>query len=420
MADTGESMTSGSFYRVIRRLLAQTIILLLLALVVRLVGALAVLSPESSPGDHARWFAGALLHLAMLTGLIGGGLYAIASERAGARIVTPPLCYIAHGWTLLLALMFLAGVLNLPGFAPPLVVMQSALVAAFTLHAARIVTSWTAVPVIWTLGLALSAICSLAALLPVVSELAAALNYTLALTLAALALGFWLMRRFSNVPRGWAERGLYVVAGWLALAALPAAISPLYIAEAGAFVGALGRIGALYLLLAYLVFAAHSYRALSDANTNRTLAAHWYGLAVLLFLLGTGTLGALNAWPEITRWTRATYLSELQRTLTALAIVCVTLAAINQAAAELRGHNRRVTGLIPFWLVTFGALGGGLALAGAGLVQVTLERIPGVSHSETREYVLPLYRFWAAGLASMLLGVVVYALGFYVRRPRLK
>jgi hypothetical protein len=400
--------------------LVQTIITLLLALIVRLAGALAELSPGSAfilPGDQAVWWGEVLLHLAMLTGLIAGGLYAIAMERPCARMVTPPLRIAAHGWSLLLALTILAGALNLPELAPPLVVMRSALVAMFVFQAARIVTDWTAVPVIWTLGLALSALCSLAGLLPAVSGLAAALDLTLALTLAAVALGFWLMRRFSYVPRGWAERGLYVVAGWLALAALPAAISPLYIAEAGAFVRALGRVGALYLLLAYLVFAAHSYRALSDANTNRTLAAHWYGLAVLLFLLGTGTLGALNAWPEMIRWTRTSYLTELQATLTALAIVCVTLGAINQAAAELRGHNRRVTGLIPFWLVTFGALGGGLALAGAGLVQAVLESLPGVSHSETREYVLPLYRFWAAGLASILLGVVVYALGFYVRRP---
>jgi nitric oxide reductase large subunit len=174
--------------------------------------------------------------------------------------------------------------------------------------------------------------------------------------------------------------GVYTVGGMLALAGALISLPPLYPLGAS---GALGAVAVYFAPLACLIFAAHSYRGLSDRNPTLTLAAHWYGLAVLLILLGVGVLGGLQAAPGISQWTLGTRLTDLQITLTSFAVVAVVLGVINQATAEIRGRNSRVTGLAPFWLVAFGVVGGGLALGGAGLVQVYLERISGSGYLET-------------------------------------
>jgi nitric oxide reductase large subunit len=180
----------------------------------------------------------------------------------------------------------------------------------------------------------------------------------------------------------------------------------------------LAGIGAVFVPVAYLIFAAHSYRALSDRNLNRTLSPHWFTLALVLFLLGSGFLGGLAVPPQVSRWTHGTHLTDLQTMLASLAVVAMSLGVINQASAEQRGENRRVTGFIPFWLVAFGVIGGGLALAGAGLVQVYLERVLSIGAQETQTLIAPLVAGWMAGYVLALLGAVTYALGFYARRPR--
>jgi nitric oxide reductase subunit B len=229
--------------------------------------------------------------------------------------------------------------------------------------------------------------------------------------LAAVALVFWLMHRFSSITPVWADMSLYTVAGLLALAGALVTLttlspdSPL-----------LGGASAIVIALLYLIFASHSYRALSDRNATNTLAAHWTALGVLLLLLG-GVLGGLQA--PVRLWTAGTRLSDLQPTLALLAVVAIILGVVNQAAAEMRGDNRRVTGLAPFWLVAFGVIGGGLALAGAGLVQVYLERILSIGYLDTQALLEPLHALWVGGQGLFALGVGWYTLVFWLRRPRL-
>jgi hypothetical protein len=96
----------------------------------------------------------------------------------------------------------------------------------------------------------------------------------------------------------------------------------------------------------------------------------------------------------------------------------MALGVINQGTAELRGQNRRITGLMPFWLVAFGVLGGALALSGVGIVQVFTERMSSTGYLDVQNLVIPLYTGWVVGLVSLALGVLIYALGFRARRLR--
>ncbi|GAB1421276.1 hypothetical protein MASR2M15_14310 [Anaerolineales bacterium] len=99
------------------------------------------------------------------------------------------------------------------------------------------------------------------------------------------------------------------------------------------------------------------------------------------------------------------------------AFVALLLGTGNQISAELRKNNSRVTGLLPFWMVSFGLLGGGLAMLIAGITQTYLERILNIGYLQSQTYLIPLYQFWILSLLSLTLGLVIYAWGFHSRRP---
>lgn len=415
----------------------QTVILLMLYAAVALLGAVKFLGDDplavSLPYHQVGALSSVLLHLTIVSGLLGGGTYVVASQRIDDRIPGPRLRherllgYTFALWTSVLILAFLAGTLGLLEWRhhlelpPVLDIVQIIVILLVLVNVARSISEWTPFTQVWTAGMALTAVCSVIGLIPTTNyvtdsllrALAVGVNLNVAYLLAAVALGYWLMHRFSDVPQGWADSSLYTVAGLLSLAGVLISLTSLYpLGE----VTTLNNITVVIAPALYLIFAAHSYKALSSRNPTVTLAAHWYTLGLLLLLLGPGLLGG-QAAPGIHQWTAGTRLSDLQTTLTALAVIAVVLGVINQAAAELRGQNRRITGLAPFWLVAFGIIGGGTGLAGAGIAQTYLERILGVGYLETQTLIVPLYALWVLGWVSIGLGVGIYALAFWARRP---
>jgi hypothetical protein len=390
-----------------------------------LLGAVKFLTPSDPlaitlPYNQVAALANALLNLSIMSGLLGGGLYVAASD--GAPLNEQLIRYAFAAWALLTALVVAAGLLGLMnnGDLPPLLALVQVIIVLAVL--ALVAPAAARLPVIqvWAVGLGVSALCSLWILLSgefAPRLLAAGLRLNVGYALGAVALGFWLMHRFSNVTPAWADTGIYSVAGLVTLAGVWVSLPPLYPLGAPDWARTVGSIGVVVVPILYLIFAAHSYRALSDRNGTYTLAGHWFSLGVLLFLLGPGLLGALNAAPGVAQWTAGTRLTDLQNTLAAFAVLALCLGVVNQAAAELRGHNRRVTGLTPFWLVAFGILGGGLALGGAGVVQTFMERASGVGYLDVQTLVTPLYAGWVVGLLALALGAGIYGLTLWLRPP---
>jgi nitric oxide reductase subunit B len=409
-------------------LFAQVVVLLMLYSAAALLSAVKFLPTDplarSLPFHHAAALADALLHLAVLTGLLGGGVYAAAHTRADRRLVNEPLLHTAASlWTGLLALTFAAGLLgSLVTDTLLLDVLRVVVIVIVVGVVTASVDAYKPVVLVWSIGLWLSAACTFIVLRTTTDYLHDAalralmggLNQNVAYVLATVALGYWLMHRFSNVTLSWVEPSLLSAAGLLALAGTLLTLASLYPLDTEGWPGTLAAVSAPAI---YLVFAAHSYRALSDRNPTATLAAHWYALGLVLFLSGPGLLGGVLALPAVRQWTAGTRLAGLQATLTLFACLAVVMGVINQVAAELHGVNGRVTGLMPFWLVAFGTIGGASALAGAGVGQVYMERVLGVGYLETQALLVPLYAGWIFGLVVAALGVALYALGFWYRRP---
>src|SRR5207302_334361 len=152
--------------------LAEMVLLLMFYAAVMLLVAIRfvrVSDPltQSLPYNQLGGFASALLHLAVVSGLLGGGIFVIATQRADHRLENETALTIGFRlWSLLLILAVLAGLLGLlegrSGLElPPLLdVLEAALAALIAAAVALSVSQWTAIPLVWTAGMVLHIVCT--------------------------------------------------------------------------------------------------------------------------------------------------------------------------------------------------------------------------------------------------------------------
>ncbi|MFN8531585.1 MAG: hypothetical protein U0670_23520 [Anaerolineae bacterium] len=428
-------MRVNSTQTIAYQFLTHFVVLMLVYAASVLLGAVKFLGADALadtlPYSQVAQISSTILLLALLSGGIGGGLYALSQERSDKRFpYENVLRWARRGWTLLCVLTAGAGLLGLlkgrTGLElPPLLDALLIVVLALILFVVvRGVPRWWSLPLVWTLGITAVLLGEVVGLLPVdpahdrlLGVLAVGLRDTLGIGLLAVALIFWQMQRFSDLSPGWVNIGVYSVGGFWSMAAALLTLQSLVTLGVPAAVQ-VGVLGVIALPVIAAIFASHAYLALSHRNTTRTLSAHWVSLAIVLLLIGVGLLGALNALPDVNRMIAGTRLTDLQHTLILLAFAAALFGTVNQVGAELREENRRITGLAPFWLVGFGLIVGAIGLGGAGIVQIYLERLLSVGYLETQTLIVPLYTVWVIGWAAVGLGLIGYALGFWVRRVR--
>ena len=231
--------------------------------------------------------------------------------------------------------------------------------------------------------------------------------------IGGVGLMLWLMRRFSRCDPAWLEDGCRIVAGLVFLAGSLISMAALRFPDAFVIVAA------PVTLLCAIILASRNYRALSHRDENASLAPHWLALATLLWLSAFGFLGALSTHPDIFHALRATSLAWARDWLMGWALLALTLAAVNLLASELRGDNRRVTGYLPLWLIGFGVGLAGIASLCRGVAELYLRDLAGLEAAALREATLPLTLIWMICLLAVALGILIFALGFLARRPRI-
>jgi nitric oxide reductase subunit B len=418
----------SSSQKIIFRFFEQTVLLLILYVIASLVAGVKFLAADDPlltvlPYNQAGALANVLLNLTVLTGLIGGGLYLAEQQRINSLFLR--LAGIV--WTILLILAVLAGLFGLLAGRNLLelpLVLNAVLAVGLLLVLLAVIPAIKAPMVqLWIVGLLLVLVSILIGALPPgdylqdrsLRALALGLQINIAYPLMALTLGYWLMHRFSDLTPAWLEQDIYIAAGLVLLAGI--CLTFARVQAAADWLTTVGNFATVLAPLLYLIVIARCYPALTQRNGTHTLAAHWFALSLLLFFLAFGLVAAVQLAPAVRPYTLGTRLTDLQSTLTLFAPVMMSLGVVNQAAAELRGQNWRITGLTPFWLVSVGILGGGLALAIAGVVQVYLERLLSVGYLDIQALIVPLYIGWVMGLIVLLLGIVLYALGFWSHRP---
>ncbi|MCY4062081.1 MAG: hypothetical protein OXG53_06920 [Chloroflexi bacterium] len=350
--------------------------------------------------------AGRAFQLLILSGFVSAGIM-----MAGEGISVRSAIWLRRLWTALV----IASVVASP-FEYGAALDLAAAIALLSLLAASYRAGGSSVYLrLWQVGLLLIVVSLVAAQMLDIRAVAAtrAFRLQVAFPITGLSVMFWLMRRYSRVEADWAADGLRIGALLVLLAGglislgrlgLPAPVS----------------LGATPLIpLCFIILAGHSYRALSSRNENASLAPHWIATATLFWLVGGGFLGALSIQPAINEAMRGTDLSRAQDWLAGWVSLAIVLAYANESASSLRGDNRRVTGYVPLWLITFGVALASIVLACRGAVQIYLRDVADVDASALPELLLPLTVVWIICLLAVAAGIVIYALGFLLRLPRI-
>ena len=392
------------------QLLTLTVLLLVLFGVSFCLSALTQL-PEAPLADIAELSTLSLATPRLFELVILGGLVSAGIMLAGAELSVIRALWLRRLWTALV----IASVALSPFDFDTALDLATAILVLVSLAASYQSGERSAYQRVWQIGLLLIA-ASIVGAQPLAGqalEAARAFRLQAAYPTAGLAIMFWLMRRYSRVDDEWAQDGLRIVAVLVFLA--------------GGLIS-LGRLGLPVVIsygaaalapLCYIILAGHSYRALASRNENASLAPHWIALATLFWLVGGGFLGTLAIQPAINAAIQGTDLAAAQDWLARWVLLAIVLAFANEAASALRGDNRRVTGYVPLWLIAFGAGLAGVTQACRGVAQIYLRVIGGLDAAAMREDLLPLTVVWIICLSAVAVGILAYALGFWLRRPRI-
>ena len=170
------------------------------------------------------------------------------------------------------------------------------------------------------------------------------------------------------------------------------------------------------------VFAFHMVQQRRREHPNQAALLWAVGCSVTAFL-GAGVWGFIHTLSPINYYTHGTQVTAAHGHLAFYgAYVMVVLAIISYAMPMLRGRmaNSQAaqnTEMWSFWLMTLGMAVMVLALSGAGILQVWLQRMPtsgAMSFMETQDQLRFFYWVRMAGGVSFLIGLVVYLLSFFV------
>ncbi len=346
-------------------------------------------------------FTAALLKLVILSGFVTAG---IAMQP---KLPATALIRLRRAWT---ALIIAAALLS-PFKTSLMLDTATAILLLAVLGLSRAARRQSAFLRVWQIGILLIAI-SLPAehwAAPNWAGVISRFRIHAAYGVCGISVFFWLMTRWSRAPIEWAQDGVRIAAVLVALAGSLISIAPFGMPPL------IAAIATALIPLCYMILAGHSYRALSERTANASLSPHWTALAALYWLIGGGLLGALGIHLRMP----AGHLADAQQGLITWVMLAIVLAFVNVSATELRGDNRRVTGYVPFWLVAFGVGSATVLQVCRGVVEIYLRDVFALEAAAAAGLMLPLTLIWIICLLAVAAGILIYALGFCVRRPKI-
>ena len=352
-------------------------------------------------------FSARCLSLTILTGLVAAGL-AMAADAHSARALN---CF-RRAWSALMLVTLVASPFVRPSLLDALSALGILAALAFSLGGKEASTFLR----VWQTGMFFACASSLA-----ISSASAPWGTALALFqlyaaygIAALSLAFWLMAGFSAVERAWARDGLKIVAGLIFLAGSLISIAPLGLPPM------ISASAAPLLVICYTILGGHVYRALGMRNHERSLAPHWLALATLFWLAAGGFLGAISLHSQLNQAMQNTALQAAQTWMMSWALLAINCAYLNNAATALRGGNRRVTGYMPLWLVAFGVALSTIVQGCRGVLEIYLRDSFALDRATALQMTAPLTQVWLICLLAVAIGILIFALGFWARRPKIQ
>jgi nitric oxide reductase subunit B len=157
-------------------------------------------------------------------------------------------------------------------------------------------------------------------------------------------------------------------------------------------------------------------------HPNRAAVLWTLGAAVLSFL-GAGVWGFMHTLPQVNFYTHGTQITASHGHLAFFgAYAVIVLAMASYAVPNLRKVSGIITNqkqeVFAFWTMAVSMIFITLALTGAGIVQVYLQRVLGMSYMETQSYMSVFYYIRLFFGVTFAVGLAVYLYDFFTGKSK--
>jgi nitric oxide reductase subunit B len=212
-----------------------------------------------------------------------------------------------------------------------------------------------------------------------------------------------------------AEKWLYAIVGLTFVTGLIGTGHHYYWIGTPAFWQTWGAWFSAFEVLPFAAMVAFAFKMVSKKtkeHANRAALLWTVGTAVVSFF-GAGVWGFLHTLPQINYYTHGTQVTASHGHLAFFgAYAMIVLAMTSYAMPILRktGPSHQKAEIFAFWTMVVSMIGITLALTGAGIVQVYLQRILGISFMETQGHMGIFYaiRFFFGITFTVGLGIYLY------------
>lgn len=230
----------------------------------------------------------------------------------------------------------------------------------------------------------------------------------------------FLLIKLTGIDREVAEKWLYVIVGLTFLTGVIGTGHHYYWIGTPAFWQTWGAWFSAIEILPFAAMVAFSFKMIgkrSRQHPNRAAVLWTVGAAVLSFI-GAGIWGFMHTLPQINFYTHGTQITASHGHLAFFgAYAVIVLAMISYAVPNLRkstaGITRQKLEIFSFWTMAVSMVFIALALTGAGIVQVYLQRVLAMPYMDTQSYMTIFYGIRLFFGITFAIGLIAYLYDFF-------
>ena len=228
----------------------------------------------------------------------------------------------------------------------------------------------------------------------------------------------FLLLKLTGIDREVAEKWLYVIVGLTFLTGVIGTGHHYYWIGTPAFWQTWGAWFSIFEVAPFAAMVAFSFKMVSKRarnHPNRAAALWTVGAAVLSFL-GAGVWGFMHTLPQINYYTHGTQITASHGHLAFFgAYAVIVLAMASYAVPNIRKimPSHQKAEIFAFWTMAVTMVFITLSLTGAGIVQVYLQRILGMSYMDTQSHMTLFYGLRLFFGGTFAVGLVVYLYDFF-------
>lgn len=382
---------------IIWQLIAQMAFLMLLYAGTNLLASLKFLANvplvTALPYIQISGFSHVLFDFALLSGLIAAALFYTAHHVSNA------LRWAYRGWTLLVVLSVLAGILGLLEGRHMLELPFFLDILLIILLTLWMIVIWqdsqqSETEIIFLIGMAIIILAFALSLFPVSNPVqdrllrvvTVNLRFFVGYSLSGLALISWLKR---------SETAPFFSSAILVLVGTLVSLTPL---------NAIGILNFPTMILFPIIL----FGMLMIAQDSIAQGHRWVNLGLFFLLMGMGLVGSLLAITSIGQFTLGTHLNDLPFSLIAWVIIAIVLGSVSHWLEDTHDYRSVNTTSISFKWIAAGLLISHLTLLIIGIAQVYMERILNLGYLNTQNTLIPLYILWISANLIWTIGIALY------------